>query len=97
MTAYTVPEVSNLLKIHPDTVKNEIKRNKLKGFKVGTDWRITEQALEDYMGVVANNYKTEAEARLESENKALKKQLEDAQIKLLKISRIFIEPQLQEV
>ena len=59
MKVYTVPQAAEILQVCNDTVKNEIKRNKLKGIKVGTEWRIPEQNLEDYLQIIANNYKTE--------------------------------------
>lgn len=91
MKAYTVQQAAEILQVCPDTVKKEIKRNRLKGMKVGTEWRITEQALADYMGLVANNYKTELEAKLEAENERLKRELARIQDKLLKIRNELIE------
>ncbi len=91
MKAYTVQQAAEILQVCPDTVKNEIRRNKLKGIKVGTEWRISEQAMADYMGIVANNYKTELEAKLEAENERLKRELARIQDKLLRIRNELIE------
>lgn len=91
MKAYTVQQAAEILQVCPDTVKNEIRRNRLKGIKVGSEWRISEQALADYMGLVANNYKTELEAKLEAENERLKRELARIQDKLLKIRNELIE------
>ncbi len=91
MKAYTIQQAAEILQVCPGTVKNEIKRNHLKGIKVGTEWRISEQALADYMGLVANNYKTELEAKLEAENERLKRELTRMQDKLLKIKSELLE------
>lgn len=75
MKVYKIVEVADIVHSHPETVKSEIKRNKLKAFKVGSEYRITEQALEDYLGVLANNYKTQREMELEKENANLMNKL----------------------
>ena len=75
MKVYKIAEVADIVQSHPETVKNEIKRNRLQCFKVGSEYRITEQALEDYLGVIANNYKTQREVELEKENVKLKQKL----------------------
>lgn len=93
MKVYKVPEAAEILQVNQSTVKAEISRGRLKAFKVGTDWRISEQALEEYTGVVLNNYKTENELRLEEENEKLRKQLSLEREKLLKISQIFLQAQ----
>lgn len=90
MKSYKVNEVAEILQSCPETVKNEIKKNRLKAFKVGSEWRISEKALEDYMGVIANNYKTEKEVELEKENEYLRNQLSLIQDKLLKINSVLI-------
>jgi len=51
-------------------VKSEINKGRLHGVKVGSEWRITD------LDVIANDYKTENEVKLEKENKILKKELE---------------------
>lgn len=72
MKVYRIAEVADIVQSHPETVKNEIKRNRLQCFKVGSEYRITEQALEDYLGVIANNYKTQHEVELEKEKENVK-------------------------
>ena len=47
--AYTVEEVAQILKVHPRTVYRMLDRGQLKGFKVGTVWRVVEQELEAFM------------------------------------------------
>lgn len=90
MKVYKVVETAEILKVTVQTVKAEINRGHLQAFKVGTEWRISEKALESYTKTVLNNYKTESEIRLEKENNELKKQLESFQVKFLKISQIFL-------
>lgn len=46
-----IPYVSVLLGVHPETVRRNLVNGKIKGFKVSTDWRITKQALGEYMGI----------------------------------------------
>ena len=48
--AYTVEEVAQILKVHPRTVYRMLDRGELKGFKVGTVWRISQPTLEAFMG-----------------------------------------------
>ncbi|QXE19979.1 helix-turn-helix domain-containing protein [Clostridium sp. 001] len=91
MKAYKLSEVANILQVTTRTVTNEINRNKLKCFYVGSDRRVSEQQLCEYMKIVKNDYKTEEEVILEKENNQLKEQLKTAQLKLLKISQVFLE------
>jgi excisionase family DNA binding protein len=46
---YTAEEVAEILKVHPLTVYRMLQRKKLHGFKVGTAWRISQDALEAFM------------------------------------------------
>lgn len=48
-TFYTRQEVARLLNIHPMTVYREIKRGKLKAYRVANDFRISKTDLEAYM------------------------------------------------
>ena len=41
----TVKELSDYLKIHEATIKKFLKSGKLKGFKASRDWRITKEAV----------------------------------------------------
>lgn len=72
---YDVNEVAMILKVHSETVKNEIKRGKIKAVKVGNVWRIPEQSVEEYLGIIANDYKTERELQLEKENGKLQEKI----------------------
>ena len=75
MRAYKAKTVASMLEADHQTVKREIERGRLKAFKVGAEWRITEEALADYMHLVKNNFKTEHEIELEKENEKLKQKI----------------------
>jgi len=47
-TIYTVKQVCELLQLHPNTVWLALKNGKLKGYKVGKDWRIYDKDLKKY-------------------------------------------------
>lgn len=42
---YTVKELSDYLRIHPNTIYRWIKSGKLEAYHVGTDYRITQDAV----------------------------------------------------
>lgn len=46
---YTVPELSKLLRITPQTVRKYLKEGRIKGKKVGTKWLVTEEAIKDFL------------------------------------------------
>ena len=47
---YTPDEVAEILKLKtPRTVQKWLRDGKLKGFKAGKEWRITETALNEFM------------------------------------------------
>jgi len=50
-----IPYISLLLGVHPETIRRQLASGKLKGFKVGTDWRINKDDLGEYIGI--NNKK----------------------------------------
>jgi len=54
---YTVKEVAELLKTHYMTIYREIKRGKLDAYKVANDYRISKEALAEYLN--RNKVKTE--------------------------------------
>ena len=41
----TVKELADYLKVHETTIKRALKSGKLKGFKATRDWRISKQAV----------------------------------------------------
>ena len=50
MTKYlTVTEVAELLKVHPETVRNYLKKGKIQGIKLDREWRISEDALSQFL------------------------------------------------
>lgn len=77
MKAYKIAEVAEMLQVDPRTVKREIERGNLKARKVGSDYRVPELNLVEYMQLVHNNYKSEREVQLEQEVEQLKKKLEE--------------------
>ena len=44
----TVQEVSNYLRVHPSTIYRMLKRNQLPAFRVGSDWRFTIEAIDQW-------------------------------------------------
>ena len=46
---YTVDEVAAALKVNPRTVYRMLERGELRGFKVGTSWRVRQDVLEALM------------------------------------------------
>jgi len=43
---YTVKEVSELLKVREEQVRNLLKKGVIKGFKVGKYWRVTKKEVD---------------------------------------------------
>jgi excisionase family DNA binding protein len=46
---YTVEEVAEILRVNPMTVYRMARDGRIKAFKVGTTWRITQEALDAFM------------------------------------------------
>ncbi len=46
---YTVQEIAEALRVHSRTAYRLVKEGKIKGIKVGSQWRIPERALLDYI------------------------------------------------
>lgn len=67
MKAYKTGEVAKLLNVTPLTVRNEIEKGNLKAFKVGTEYRITEEALNEYMGILPKDNMEEKLILMEKE------------------------------
>lgn len=51
MKIYTTGEVSKIIGTSTVTIRKEIERGNLIAFKVGTDYRITQERLDEYMGL----------------------------------------------
>lgn len=49
MKVYTIDEVVEILQVTRRTLYNYIKLGKLKAVKIGKYWRVTEQALRDFL------------------------------------------------
>ena len=47
----TVKELASLLKLHELTVKRALYNGKLKGFKAGRDWRISKEAVLQWLDI----------------------------------------------
>ena len=43
---YTVEEVAEMMKVHPRTVYRMLDQGRLKGFKFGAAWRITQDEVD---------------------------------------------------
>ena len=46
---YTLKEIIDLLQVTRRTLYNWIKDGKLRAFRVGKEWRVTKEALEDFI------------------------------------------------
>lgn len=46
---FTVAEAAKYLKVHEQTIYKLLRTGKLKGAKVGKDWRIHKDVLDDYL------------------------------------------------
>jgi excisionase family DNA binding protein len=48
----TVQEVSSYLRVHPSTIYRMLKKNQLPAFRVGSDWRFTVEAIDNWRATV---------------------------------------------
>lgn len=46
---YSIQEVADILKVDHKVIREAVKDGSLKAFRVGRQWRITQEALVDYM------------------------------------------------
>jgi excisionase family DNA binding protein len=46
---YTVPEVSKILRVSPQTVLKYIKKQEIKAFRMSNQWRINKLSLETFI------------------------------------------------
>ena len=51
---YNVEEVAEFLAVHKETVKKFIREGRIKGVKLGTRWRITEDEIQRILGLQGN-------------------------------------------
>ena len=52
---YTLKEIEDLLHVTRRTLYNWIKGGKLKAFRIGKEWRVTREALEQFMETGTGN------------------------------------------
>jgi len=45
----TIEEAAQLLRIHPDTVRRLLREKRLPGKKIGREWRISQEALDNFV------------------------------------------------
>lgn len=57
MKFYTIEELSKLLSLHPATIRILFRDGKIKGYKVGREWRATEETLKEYLESRSNSGK----------------------------------------
>ncbi|MFW5500654.1 MULTISPECIES: helix-turn-helix domain-containing protein [unclassified Maridesulfovibrio] len=48
-TLYTVREIADTLRIHPRTAYRLVQEGKIRGIKVGSQWRVPESSLLEYI------------------------------------------------
>ena len=51
----TVEEAAAILKVRQNTVRDWLKTGKLKGYKVGRVWRLTEEAISNFVERESDN------------------------------------------
>lgn len=49
-TFYTTDEVAEILKVTPKTVRDMIARKQLKALKIGREYRVSEEQLQQFIG-----------------------------------------------
>lgn len=49
LKVYTVPEISKLFQITPQSVRKYLKEGRIKGQKVGTKWLVSEEAIRKFL------------------------------------------------
>jgi excisionase family DNA binding protein len=48
-TVLTLEEVAQFLRIHPSTVYRLLRKHTIPAFKVGSDWRFTQESVENWV------------------------------------------------
>lgn len=49
MKIYTPEKVAELLSVHKETVRRWLRNGELKGIKINTAWRITQEQLDEFL------------------------------------------------
>lgn len=47
-TFYSVPELASILDLHPKTVRRLIREERIRGRKIGREWRVSQEDLREY-------------------------------------------------
>jgi excisionase family DNA binding protein len=47
-TTLTLPEVARFLRVHPSTIYRLLKQHDIRAFRVGYDWRFTQETVESW-------------------------------------------------
>jgi excisionase family DNA binding protein len=45
----TLEELAELLRVHPSTIYRLLKKRKIPGFKLGSDWRFSQESVERWV------------------------------------------------
>jgi len=69
----TVQEVSRYLKVPPSTIYRMLKRNELPAFRVGSDWRFTVEAIDQWRAKVEAGGSSSQSRELRGESQSLSK------------------------
>lgn len=72
---YTTKELAKLFRVSDMTIRNEVERGKLKGFKIGNENRFTQHQIDEYMKI-KDVGKTQTEIELEEEIRRLQQIIE---------------------
>lgn len=61
MQTYTVERAAAVLSIEQDTLRRWLRAGRIGGFKAGTDWRLTQADLDEFIERNRNRYRPERE------------------------------------
>jgi len=51
---YTVKEVAEMLKLSAWVVREKLRSGKLEGYDMGGSWRVSQEHIDKFLGIVAN-------------------------------------------
>ncbi len=68
----TVKEVSELLRIHRPKVYDLIKNGTIAGFKLGCDWRVKRESIEELIGPIPEDFFTKEKSSEAQQEPTLK-------------------------
>ena len=54
MENYTTQQVADILQLKPKTIREYIKQGKIRAYKIGRSWRITEEDLKEFITKESN-------------------------------------------